>query len=158
MISKILVPVDGSETAQKAVSYAVDLAKQLNASVFILSVIDSRLFVLKTMPLSMLQTMPASGTMNHVMEPIEDYLHQAAEKYVEEVKNLCEKNGVHPEIVITAGHPVEEIVKQAEKLKTNLIIMGSHGRSALEATVIGSVTYGVIHNKDLKIPVMIVKG
>jgi universal stress protein A len=69
MISKILVPTDGSKTAQKAASYAVDLAKQS---------------------------------------------------------------------------------------KVNLIVMGSHGRSALAAVVLGSVTYGVIH-KDTKIPILVVR-
>ena len=149
MISKILVPTDGSKAAQKAAKYAVDLAKQLKAQVFALSVIDKRS--------SISQTIPASDTARHVMEPIEDYLREAAESYAEEIKKLCAKNDIRSEIVITTGHPVEEIMKEAERLKVSLIIMGSHGRSALAATVLGSVTYGVIH-KDTKIPVMVVKG
>ncbi len=149
MISKILVPTDGSRAAQKAARYAVDLAKQLKASVFALSVIDKRSLVG--------QAIPASNTARHVREPIEDYLREAAEKYVEEIKKLCEKNDVRSKIIITTGHPVEEIMKEAERSKVSLIIMGSHGRSALAATVLGSVTYGVIH-KDTKMPVMVVKG
>jgi nucleotide-binding universal stress UspA family protein len=47
-------------------------------------------------------------------------------------------------------------MKEAERSKVNLIIMGSHGRSALAAAVLGSVTYGVIH-KDTKIPVLVVR-
>ena len=42
MILKILVPSDGSKTAQRAAGYAVDLAKQLKASIIVLSVIDMR--------------------------------------------------------------------------------------------------------------------
>ena len=42
MISRILVPTDGSKTAKKAARYAVNLAKQLKASIIILSVIDIR--------------------------------------------------------------------------------------------------------------------
>ena len=64
MISKILVPIDGSKTAQKAARYAVDLAKQLNASVIALSVIDKRSFIG--------QTVPAGETAMHVIEPMED--------------------------------------------------------------------------------------
>jgi nucleotide-binding universal stress UspA family protein len=41
--------------------------------------------------------------------------------------------------------------------KADLIVMGSYGRSALSATVLGSVSYGVIHN-DKSIPVLIVRG
>jgi len=149
MISKILVPTDGSKTAQKAARYAVDLAKQLKASVFALSVIDKRSL--------MGQTIPASQTARHVIEPVEDYLREAAESYAKEIKRLCERNGIPSKIVVTTGHPVEEIMKEAEKSKVSLIVMGSHGRSALAAMVLGSVTYGVIH-KDTKIPIMLVKG
>ena len=148
MISKILVPTDGSKAAQKAATYAVYLAKQLKASVIVLSVIDKRTF--------MGQTIPAEKTSRHVIEPIEDYLREAAEGYAGEIKKLCDKNGVQSKTVITKGHPVEEIVKEAKKSKADLIVMGSHGRSALAAAVLGSVAYGVMH-KDTKIPVLVVK-
>ena len=148
MISKILVPTDGSRAARKAAMYAVDLAKQLKASVIALSVIDKRTF--------MSQTVPARETARHVIEPIEDYLREAAEGYAGEIKKLCDKNGVQSKTVITAGHPVEDIVKEASRAKVNLIIMGSHGKSTLAAAVLGSVTYGVIH-KETKIPVLIVR-
>ena len=148
MISKILVPTDGSNTAQKAAKYGVDLAKKLRAAVVILSVIDQRPYVS--------QTVPAAKTTLHIIEPIEDYLREAAEAYAGEIKKLCDKGGVRSKTVITSGHPVEDIVKQAAKTKADLIVMGSHGKSALAAAVLGSVTYGVIH-KDSKIPVMVVK-
>ena len=148
MISKILVPTDGSKAAQKAATYTVDLAIQLKASVIALSVIDNRSLIA--------QTVPAEETARHVIEPIEDYLREAAEGYAGEIKKLCDKNGVRSKTVITKGHPVEEIVKEAKKSKADLIVMGSHGRSALAAAVLGSVTYGVIH-KDTKNPVLVVR-
>ena len=148
MISKILVPTDGSKTAQKAARYAVDLAKQLKASVIALSVIDNRSLIA--------QTVPAEDTARHVIEPIEDYLREAAEGYAREIKKLCDKNGVQSKTVITKGHPVEEVVKEAKKSKADLIVMGSHGRSALAAAFLGSVTYGVIH-KDTKNSVLVVR-
>jgi nucleotide-binding universal stress UspA family protein len=148
MISRILVPTDGSKAAQKAALYAVDLAKQLKASVIVQSVIDKRSF--------MGQTVPAGKTARHVIEPIEDYLREAAEWHAGEIKKLCDKHGVRSKTVITAGHPVEAIVKEAVKVKANLIIMGSHGRSAVSAAVLGSVAYGVLH-KETKVPVLIVR-
>lgn len=148
MISNILVPTDGSEVAQMAARYGVDLAKQLKASVIVLSVIDQRTY--------MGQTVPAAQTAMQVIEPVEDYLREAAEAYAGEIKEWCEKSGVQSKTVITTGHPVEEIVKEAEKSKAVLIVMGSHGRSALAAAFLGSVAYGVIH-KDTKIPVLVVK-
>jgi len=148
MISKILIPTDGSEAAQKAAKYAVDLAKQLKASIIVLSIIDKRSFIG--------QTVQAKEATMNVIEPLEDYLREAAEGYVGEIIELCNKNGVSSKTVITSGHPVEVIVKEAERAKADLIIIGSHGKSALAAAVLGSVTYGVIH-KDTKIPVLIVR-
>jgi nucleotide-binding universal stress UspA family protein len=148
MISKILVPSDGSKTAQRAAGYAVDLAKQLKASIIILSVIDKRSFTA--------QTVPASETPRHTIEPIEDYLREAAEGYAGEIKKLCDKSGVASKVSIKMGHPVEEIVKEAKRSKANFIVMGSHGRSALSAAVLGSVSYGVIHN-DASVPILIVR-
>ena len=149
MISKILVPADGSKTAKKAAAYAVDLAKQLKASIIVLSVIDQRSLIARTVP--------ASETPRHTIEPIEDYLKEAAEGYTGEIKKMCDKNGVAATISIKTGHPVDEIVKEAKRSKADLIVMGSHGRSALSATVLGSISYGVIHN-DKSIHVLIVRG
>lgn len=148
MISNILIPTDGSEAAQKAAVYAIGLAKQLNCRVVVLSVIDDRSF--------MTQTISAAESPRHIMEPIEDYLREAAQEYVKEVKKLCDENDVLSKIKISTGHPAEEIAKEAEMSNADLIIMGSHGRSAVAAVFLGSVTYNVIH-KETKIPVLIVK-
>ena len=148
MISKILVPSDGSKAAQRAAEYAVDLALQLKASIIILCVVDQRSLIA--------QTAPASETLRHTIEPIEDYLKEAAESYAGEIKKLSDQSGVPSTILIKTGHPVEVIVKEAKKSKSDLIVMGSHGRSALSAAVLGSVSYGVIHN-DKSIPVLIVR-
>jgi len=96
MISKIIVPSDGSKTAQKAAAYAVDLAKQLKAAIIVLSVIDQRSLIA--------QTASASDAPRHTIEPIEDYLREAAEGYAGEIKKLCDKSGVAATISIKKGH------------------------------------------------------
>lgn len=148
MILKILVATDGSKAAQKAAIYAVDLAQQLKATIIVLSIIDKRSFIG--------QTVQAKETTMNVIEPLEDYLREAAEGYAGEIGKFCNKKGIQSETIIKTGHPVEVIFKEAVKAKADMIIMGSHGKSALAAAVLGSVTYGVIH-KDTKIPVLIVR-
>ena len=148
MVSKILVPTDGSETAQKAALYSVGLAKQLNASLLILSVINHRSLVA--------QVVSAADAPMHVIEPVDDFLRDAARAYASEIEKLCNESGVQSETVIRTGHPVENIVEEARKSKVDLIVIGSHGRSALAASILGSVAYGVIHN-ETKIPVLIVR-
>ena len=148
MISKILVPTDGSKTSLKAATYAVGLAKQLHASIIIMCVVDKRFLVSRTVLVE-----PSS---RYVAESIGDYQQEAAERYAGEIKKLCQKKGIQSKTVIKQGHPVEEIVKESEKSKVGLIVMGSHGQSALAAATLGSVTYGVIH-KDTTIPVLVVR-
>jgi nucleotide-binding universal stress UspA family protein len=148
MISKILVPIDGSKVSQKAAKYAVELAKQTGASLTLLSVIDKR-FVVG-------QSVSASVSPTHLRESIQDYLNQSAQSSSTETAKICQRYHIQHRAIIRTGHPVEEIVNEATKSKVDLIIMGSHGKSALKAAVLGSVTYGVMH-KDTKIPVLIVR-
>jgi nucleotide-binding universal stress UspA family protein len=148
MITKILVPTDGSETAWKSVKYAIGLAKQMGSTITLLAVVDDRFI--------MAQTIPDEATSTRLIAPVGDYLRGAAEVYLEKASRQCKKDGIQSKKVIRHGHPAEEIVKEAKKSKADLIIMGSHGRTALQAALLGSVTYGVIH-KDTKIPVLVVR-
>lgn len=148
MILKILVATDGSKTSRKSIEYAVELAKQTGAKLTLLSVIDESFFI----P----QSIPTMARPTRLIEPIEDYLRQAAETYLDEAERLCKEKGIQSKKVVRSGHPVEEIIKEAEKSKVDLIIIGSHGRSAMEAAVLGSVSFGVIH-KDTNIPVLLVR-
>jgi nucleotide-binding universal stress UspA family protein len=96
------------------------------------------------------------ATPTHLIEPVEDYMRQAAEAYIAEAEGICMRNKVPAKRVIRTGHPVEEIIKEAEKSKFDLIIIGSRGKSALKAAVLGSVTFGVI-NKETRVPVLVVR-
>ncbi len=148
MISTILVPTDGSETAKKATRYAVDLAKQTGAAIRLVSVIDKSFYTSKSVP--------SMAAPKGLIEPVEDYLEQAAEAYLDYAERLCRKGAVKSSQVIRRGHPAEEVLKEAERSKADLIVIGSHGKSALKAAVLGSVTFGIIH-KDTKIPVLVVR-
>jgi nucleotide-binding universal stress UspA family protein len=148
MISRILVATDGSGTASKAVRFAVELARQAGASITVLSVIDKTSFLARSVP--------AVATPTHIIEPVEDYMRQAAEGYVGKAEELCRRSKVGFRKVIRTGHPVEEIVKEAKRSKADIIVIGSQGRSAFTAAVLGSVSLGVIH-KSSGVPLLLVK-
>jgi nucleotide-binding universal stress UspA family protein len=148
MFSKILVPTDGSKPARKSTEYAIGLARQSGAQLLLLSVIDKSMFLR--------QSVPALPAPMKLIEPLEDLLQRAAESYTDEAEKRCTKNGIPAKKIIRTGHPVEEIIKEAKRSKADLIVIGSHGKSALKAAVIGSVTFGVI-SKESKIPVLVVR-
>jgi nucleotide-binding universal stress UspA family protein len=148
MVTKILVATDGSKTAVKCIKYSADLARQTGAEIILLSVVDKNSVIA--------QAIPAFSTPTHVAESVEDYMRHAAEAYLSAGEKLCKKKGVRARSVVRWGHPVEEIVQEARRSKVDLIAIGSHGKSAFESAVLGSVTYGVIHN-DTKIPVLVTR-
>jgi nucleotide-binding universal stress UspA family protein len=148
MISRILVPTDGSRPAKMSVEYAAEFALQTGATITLLSVIDKSSMIPQSVPMMAISP--------RLIEPIEDYLRRAAEAYLEAAEKVCVQRGVRAKKAIRTGHPVEEIIKEAQKSKTDLIMIGSHGRSALKAAVLGSVTFGVI-SKESKIPVLVVR-
>ena len=148
MISKLLVATDGSDTAWKAVKYAIGLAKQIGASITLLSVIDKSALIV--------QSIPSAGIASNLIAPIDDYLQQAVEGYIHKAEKLCKNNGVKVKKVIRSGHPVKEIIKEAKKSKASIIVLGSHGKGMLESVVLGSITHGVIHNST-KHPVLVIR-
>ena len=148
MISKILVATDGSKPATQSLQYAVKFAKKIGAMLTVLTVIDKNVFIRQTVPSS-----PKSGK---VVESIEDYMRRAAESYLKKAEKICEKHGVSSRTLIRTGHPVEEIIREAKRSKVDLIILGSHGKSAITAAVVGSVTFGVI-KRVKKMPILVVR-
>ncbi len=149
MIKKILVSIDGSKTAQKALEYTLDLAKQTGSSIILLSVIDKSPFYGEPI-------IPSKSTPTHLLENLEDYLQQTADAYLTKAEELCASKRVESRKIVQAGHPVEEIIKAAKASKVDLIVLGSHGKSALGAVLLGSVTIGVMH-MEKKIPVLVVR-
>lgn len=147
-INKILVATDGSKVARKAVSYAVELARQLDASVILLEVIDLVNLVAAGANPAM---MPSK-----IMMETKDLLNHAASTRLDQIMTDFKKRGLRIRKIVRSGSAVDEIVKEAKKSKADLIVLGSHGRSALKAAVLGSVAYGVIH-RDTGVPVLIVR-
>ena len=147
-IKKILVATDGSQTAKKAGRFAVDLAKSLHASVIIVSIVDERALISQAVPTEIIDM--------NIMQRVEAYMKVTAKRYTGQVQKLCEKNQVKSQSIVIVGHPTEDIVQTAHKTKADLIVLGSHGRSAIAAAVLGSVSYGIIH-KDTSIPVLVVR-
>ncbi len=148
MIKRILAPTDGSAVSRKAVHFAAELAKQVSASLTLLGVIDSGLLLSAGVS-------PEVSPVN-IQESTEDVVRQAVQAYLDASLSDCRSQGIEVSSLIRTGHPVEQIIQQAEELRADLVVMGSHGRSALRAAMLGSVAYGVLH-KDAKVPVLIVR-
>jgi nucleotide-binding universal stress UspA family protein len=145
VINKILVPTDGSERAEHAADFAINLAKSVNAEIYFLNVVDeispAYAYELET------------GASLDIVEIGEQRL-KFGEESVNKLKDKAAAAGVTSEARVLEGHPWEKILDEVEKSGADHIVIGSHGRRALAAAVLGNVTVNVIHGT--KIPVTVI--
>lgn len=144
MFKHILVPVDGSETAQTAVAKAIALAKAFASKVTVIYVIDPY---------------PFTGIGTDFAYGQAEYLNAAtaeANEAVKLAKQFFTEAGVDVDTSVVEAHTAwRGIVDAGESLQTDLIVMGSHGRNALEKLVLGSVAQAVLSHT--KLPVLVVR-
>ncbi len=139
---KILIPVDGSEVALKAVRLAVSLLQQgLTGSLVLANVQE---------PATFYEMVVAPDA-----EVLERVSTAAGVDALEPAESLVMEAGVVYEREIATGDPAHTIVDIAERFSCDLVIMGARGTSALRSALLGSVSNEVLHAAH--VPVMIVK-
>ncbi len=145
-MKEILVCIDGSEHALKALQYAVDIANKSEASLTVLEVVE----VFGTSNIYF-------GYPGYYNIPVtsEDHLEKIANERLEKLlAPLGElKGSFHRKIA--KGDPAVEIIEVIESGKFDLVILGTHGRGALGRFLLGSVSSKVVHHS--KAPVMVIR-
>lgn len=136
----VLVPVDQSERARRAFDYAVRLAKTIASEIIILSVLED---------------IPASPGSYISIGELENTIKEDLGRYVSELANSADSNGVKSKALIRKGHPVKVILDVARSENADLIVMGSRGLGEFKEMLLGSVSHGVIGHST--VPVLIVK-
>lgn len=140
---KFLVPIDGSDNARRAVQYALELAKERSSTELHFATVhpgsdvfgETQVYVTET-GLSPLQ-----------LQHSQDILAPALE--------AAKKAGVAHTSEILIGNTATMIVKYAEELGCDGIIMGTQGRGTIGRLFMGSVAVKVVHLT--KLPVTLVK-
>lgn len=122
-ISKMLVPVDGSENSKRALRHAVLLAKKIDAEMTLLHVQESSLFNLRP-------------------EMTKQIGNQILANAAEQAK------GIRTTRKLESGDPAKTITRIADRGSYDMIVMGSRGHGAIERFLMGSVTDHVIHHTD----------
>lgn len=143
---KILVPIDFSEYSAKAVERALDIAKQSNAEVIFFHVITQDI---KTCYVDYCLTDDEVEKLDkRMVEGAKDSLQKEPAKFP-----LAKEVKISTEVV--KGIPYEEILKFQTLNEVDLIVIASHGRSAIAKYFLGSVTSNVL--KEAKCEVLLIK-
>ena len=141
MFKEILVPLDGSETAEKVIPYVIDISRTYGSSIMLLRVIP-----------------PLRRSLNaslEIIDQVKTQIESIVGSYMDEVTERLITEGIDIESEIIWGSPAATIIDLAETSGCDLIILGSHGESASFRWYLGSVSAKVIRAKKM-IPVLIV--
>ena len=143
MFTKILVPVDGSQTSLHAVTLAVDLGKDQKATlIFCHAVEEMAIISAASMP-------PIDST--YAIEQAREYgasvLNAAAE--------AAKSRGVTYQKESSDDAAVATILRLAKENAADLIVMGTHGRRGLDRAIMGSTTEGVL--REAPLPVLVIR-
>lgn len=138
MFKKILVPLDGSDLAKKALVQAEKLAK----------LFDSEIILFQVVPF-----MPIYGSPEMVTPLIiDEKQREMAERYLATLTEQLRKSGLKASATVRTGqHVAVEIIEFAKENKVDLIVMNTHGRSGLTRWVLGSVALKLLTRAETPI-------
>ena len=124
-IETILVPTDFSPHAERAVDYAVSLAKTFSARIYLLHAYS--------LPI------PAFPDAFAVPQSVWDELHEYAGKQLENARKRVAADGVPCGVEAIGEPPFPAVVDTAERIGADLIEMGTRGLTGLKHVMLGSV-------------------
>ena len=114
MYDTILVPTDGSDSANRAVEHGVSLAERYDATLHTMYVVDTSRY-----------GEPALSSTELVLQQLED---RGAE-LVDEIVDRAENEGIETHTRVCHGRPDKEIIYYADEIDADLLVMGYQGHS-----------------------------
>jgi nucleotide-binding universal stress UspA family protein len=145
MYQRILVPIDGSDTAQRGLQEAIELARPLKATLVVLHVVDDF-----PMLVEMASVIDVDAALSE--------LRRRGEALLAEAQRAAEERGVAVQtrlLEVAGGRIAERIVSEAEANRCDLIAMGTHGRRGLPHLLLGSAAESVLRTSPL--PVLLLR-
>ena len=143
MFQNILVPFDLSTQSTRAFKVALDIAKNYNSKITLLTCLEGDAWQHK------FYDSRADAELLKKQKKV-------TEKYLEKLESLADKNKVTIKSqIIKSKSVVNDIVTFAKSRKYDLFVIGSHGRTGFDKVLLGSVANGV--SQKTSCPILIVK-
>ena len=137
MFKKILVGVDGSDSALRAVTHAAGLSKAFDAQLVLMHVVQVSAIAQQALQVSATEHLKADA--KSILEKLsQEVLDQAREKALEA--------GAEAHLIDTAtgdGNQARQLIQAAKREKVDLVVVGNRGRGQLEGLLLGSVSQKV---------------
>ncbi len=152
MLTKILVPYDGSKYSSKALTKAMELAHNLDSEIFLITVVN----VGYISPPGMLHGLARTKSERATIKKYAKSVKGDAEKMLLDAQKKCQAKGISSSIIIKEGDIAGEILDYSKKKKITLIVIGSQGLHGIsKIKTLGSVSRKVSENASC--PVLIIR-
>ena len=141
VLDRLLVPIDGSDCSLDALEYAAVVARLAKASIDLIHVLE-----------------PVGYGLDFTFDNAQERA-LTKERVTKQLSELCaalSASGLTVKVHVVGGLPVDSILTQAERLSSNVIVMGTHGRRGLSHVLAGSVTEAVLRRSQW--PVLTVRS
>jgi len=139
MISRVLVPMDESEMARKALEYALE--NHRDAEITVLHVAGGP------------SPWGGAATSLALEEDIEAAAEERAKEVFDDARELAAEYGVEVSTEVQLGHPARTILNRADDF--DAVVIGSHGGSLADRLVVGNVAQKVFRNSP--VPVIVAR-
>ena len=147
MFTRIMLATDGSKLSQKAVKNAIDMASKFNAE----------LVAVKVIPRYVQTYFEGSFTVADIdVKSIEAQWAAGAQQVLDKIATSATAKGVSVKTSVIKSDDISEgLVKAANKMKVDLIVMASHGRKGIKRLLLGSETQNVLTHSE--VPVLVLR-
>ncbi len=150
MFKRILAAVDGTELAEEVLEAAIAISKRFDSEVHVVHAIHGGVLA------SLLKSDDEDdGTVMGPDGPVEAADDDDADSVARRMREHAEMHGTGIMVHTPEGAPGEEIVRVAEEVSADLIVLGSHEKSLMRRLLVGSVSEYVIENS--RVSTLIVK-
>ena len=146
MYTCILVPIDGSGVAERALDEAIALARHLGSTLHVFNVVDARMLVAEVLGYAAPEQL------------VEDW-RIAGEMLVPEAIKRARSHGVAAQGRVSCDPSLqvhEAILREARSTAAELVVMGTHGRRGLARLTLGSDAELVL--RESPVPVLLVRA
>ena len=151
MHNKIMVPLDGSDRAESALSHVKAFASGSQArAVVLVRVVDPLGYPI------MVRAHGEFGIPDKDSEQIQQERRKAAETYLQDMEKQLTEEGVSVSSAVLEGEVAETLIHYATKHGVDLIVMTTHGRSGINRWLLGSVADRMVSHSC--VPVLMVRA
>ncbi|MEO6741848.1 MAG: universal stress protein [Chthoniobacteraceae bacterium] len=130
-LKRILVPVDFSEHSQKALRYALAFASQFGAEVALVHIVEQMVY---------------PGDWMYPPLAVTDFATEKREQVIAKLRALDEGSGVKTHHIVRLGRAWQEVIEIAKEMKSDMIILATHGYTGLKHVLLGSVAEKILRH------------